>query len=293
VGRGKDLQIRDSSAGLARSVSPDVGAGSDLGAATFDRPGLLHDEHIPATFRTGASASSSLALAATGQQPSTELEPARQVRAPRPAAEVERIVQQTIASGVRQLAKPRRSNGRVVLRRIGWRATPDAVVITTAEQELQPRGEKRYAPSGPWQIEQRETYRNRSGKAEKRVGAVPVDDPPNAASSTGHEAPPGPGDGIQAEVANRFPEGAEALSFLPRAVRASVIGLIPTPTLFDGTVLEFSDTGSGQLSHHEVNVLRMTRSAAVVVRAKRLPGADTWDVSQAAYTFGEPEIEQV
>jgi hypothetical protein len=31
----------------------------------------------------------------------------------------------------------------------------------------------------------------------------------------------------------------------------------------------------------------------VVVRAKRLPGADSWDVSQAAYTFGEPEIERV
>lgn len=81
-------------------------------------------------------------------------------------------------------------------------------MITIAEQELRSRGKKRYAPSGPWLIEQRETCRHRSGKAEKRVGAMAAD-------------------------------------------------------------------------------------LAVVVRATRLPVSATWDVTQAAYRFGEPQIERV
>lgn len=131
----------------------------------------------------------------------------RNVIKPREAGPAGRLEQHTIASGARQLAKPRRNSGRVVLRRIGWRATPEAVVITIAEQELRSRGKKRYAPSGPWLIEQRETCRHRSGKAEKRVGAVAAD--------------------------------------------------------------------------------------RAVVRATRSPRSATWNVTQAAYRFGEPQIERV
>ena len=290
-----ELQVRKTSAGVSTSGTPEVGVGADLAEVSFDRPALLHDNDIPTAFRSGAATSSSLARAElTGpdgaSRPGGELVRAERRVPPRSEAAVAQLARESLASGVRQLAKPRKRGDRVVLRRIGWRATPDAVVITTAEQELTERAAKRYAPSGPWQIEHRVTYRHRDGRAEKRVGQVPMD---RATEDAGVQPAEAPTEGVQAQVSRQFPEGAEALSFLPKAVRASVIARVPLPTLFDGGLIAYCDSDTGAISRREVNVLRMTEETAVVVHAELPDGSTSWQVSQATYALTDPEIEQV
>lgn len=310
----RDLAVSDKSAGkgLARgggaghTPPPDPGQGSSIHAVEFGTPGLVYEHDIPKTFRKGAAkeaAATALALREKkGAGGALVLRDKDAKPTPvRSAQETAKIDSQTIASGARQLDKARRSGSRVVLRRVGWQATPTLIVITTAERELRKTDDNKYKPEGDWLVEYRKTYRNLSGAAEKRVGTVNMDEadrptvtaatpgdqqgtPPASSPATSPKADP--------EVA-QFPEGTFAMSFLPRAVRSSLRGHVPTPVVFDGTVLQFSDPGTGTVNRQEVNVIRMDEKKAIVVQAKRKPDGKHWEVSQATYTLGEPEIEQV
>lgn len=279
----------------AGAGAPDPGRGSSIHAVEFTTPGLTYDQDIPRTFRQGAAKeAASTALTIREKGSGTTLALAGKSVPVRSATEQAQIDAQAIASGARQLAKPRKSGGRVVQRRVGWQATPSLIVITTAERELQQVEPGKFKPQGEWQIEHRLTFQHTSGAADKRVGMVALDEAesPATAAASSSSAPPTVSGQPDSEQAS-FPEGVFAMSFLPRQVRSSLRGHVPSPEVFDGTVLQFADATTGAVDRQEVNVIRMDGSRAVVVQAKRKPGDGHWEVSQATYTLSEPKIEQV
>lgn len=289
----KDLAHRDRTAGggLTRSTGrPVSGPGADITAVTFAGRAITYAD-IPTVFRAGAAAAGTalVPVRTSGKTtPGSALVRPSKVSQPQSQKATEKVAKQVIASGARQIEKPRRSGGRVVQRRVGWQATPTVIIITTAERELREQPDKRYAPAGEWLVEHRMTYPCMSGPADKRVGRVPFDiggDSQSEPEPVGLlPSSPGP---------DAFPEGSAALAFLPSSVRASVLARVPNPTVFDGTVLQFSEEQSGKVHHQEVNVIRMDAATAVVVQARRDPDATVWEVSQAVYALGEPEVEQV
>lgn len=280
-----DLTLRTARAGGLSNpaAAPDVGGDSDITQAQFTAKGLIYDTDMPTRFRVGASNSTEVTIRRRGALTTA------QVRPPRAAAESARITKDTIASGVRQLDKPRRNNQRVLQRRIGWQATPSLIVVSVAERELEQTEPGKYRPvSAEWLMEHRSTYRNKDGKAQKRVGTVPFD----STTSTTETPSTDSQEQAQQSVREQFPEGADALSYLPRAVRASVISRVPSPTVFDGTVMQFSDPQTGQIQRLQVDVLRMSSTTATVVQATVAPGGQAWEVSQAVYALDVPEVEQ-
>lgn len=286
----KDLahSNRSGGTGLARggAVQPDPGQGQSISDVSFDAKGYTYDDDIPTAFRQGAAESTAVAIRAKEPKSSSELVPAGQAVPMRSDSELAKIAKQAIASGARQLDKPRKVADRIVQRRVGWRATPALIVISTAERELARGEDGKLRPSGDWLLEHRKTYQNADGAAKKRTGRVSVNEKPPAASggSNGSSASP-------AAPAERFSEGDFTLSFLPPSVRSSVLARVPIPTVFDGTVLQFADN-SGTVDRQEINLIRMDEKTAVVVQASRKPEGENWDVSQALYSLTEPEVEQ-
>lgn len=280
--------------GLARggAHTTETGQATSLSQLTFASAALDYTADLPRAFRSGVRASTEVALrsgkeARSGGELILASAATPTITAPRSDAASRRIEKATIASGVRQLDKPRKASGRVVQRRIGWQATPDLIIITTAERELEKTASGKYAPSGDWMIEDRRTYKEANGRAAKRTGNVSADDEAPAADAAAAGTP-----GFEATVAEKFPEGAQALGALPAAVRSSAIARVPSPRQFDGVILQYSDPGTQQPSSLEVNVLRMDAERAVVIQATRSITATVWEVAQATYKLAEPEIEQ-
>lgn len=288
---GRDVAISKGGGTVARPAFVDPGKGTDIGSLSFEGRALTYEEDMPTKFRSGAKAQAELVLRKQSKQTSTDLVRPGDVVAPKSDRQIKKIKKASIASGTRQLKKPRRTMGRIVQRRIGWSATPTQIMVTTAERELIKRDDGRLSPSGEWLIEHRKTFANTAGPAEKRVGKVKASAPaPHAPSGT--QASPTPA-GATSGAGDTFPEGEFALSLLPAQVRSSVIARVPTPTVFDGAVMLVSDGESGEESHKEVNVIRMDDKRAVVIQAKLKPSTDEWEVSQATYALAAPEIEQV
>lgn len=287
---GKDVAVSRGGGAVAKPAFVDPGKGTDIGEVSFGGRAFTYEEDMPTKFRSGAKAQTDLVLRKQAKQSGTDLALARDVVAPKSDRQVKKIEKASIASGVRQLEKPRRSMGRIVQRRVGWNATPTQIMVTTAERELTKREDGKLAPSSDWLIEHRKTFSNTSGAAEKRVGKVKVSAPPPGAPS-GSQTP----QATPASASNddAFPEGQFALSLLPAQVRSSAIARVPAPTVFDGAVMLVSDGNTGQETHKEVNVIRMDDKRAVVIQARLKPNADEWEVSQATYTLSAPEIEQV
>lgn len=281
--------------GITRGGTQSVEAGQATALSQLDFSGtaLEYATDIPRKFRTGVKAATEVALRSGAETRSGgELILASSARspivAPKTEAVTERVEKAAIASGVRQLAKPRKSNGRVVQRRVGWQATPDRIVITTAERELRKTGAGKLAPAGEWLIEDRRTYVETGGRATKRTGTVPQDtNPVPNGTDSGSGAT-----SVEASVAERFPEGAQALGTLPSAVRSSAIARVPAPRQFDGVIFQYSNASTGKPESLEVNVLRMDTERAVVIQATRPIKGTSWSVSQASYKLSAPEIEQ-
>lgn len=287
---GKDVAISKGGGAVAKPAFVDPGKGTDIGGVSFGGRALTYEEDMPTKFRTGAKAQTDLVLRKQSKQSATDLVLARDVIAPKSDRQIKKIEKSSIASGTRQLEKPRRSMGRIVQRRIGWNATPTQIMVTTAERELNKRDDGKLAPSSDWLIEHRKTFTNTDGPAEKRVGKVKESDPaPGAPASP--QTTPAPT--ASASGDDSFPEGQFALSLLPAQVRSSAIARVPAPTVFDGAVMLVSDGNTGEERHKEVNVIRMDDKRAVVIQAKLKPNSVEWEVSQATYTLSAPEIEQV
>lgn len=287
---GKDVAINKGRGAVAKPAFVDPGKGTDIGGVSFGGRALTYEEDMPTKFRSGAKAQTDLVLRKQSKQSTTDLVLARDVVAPKSDRQIKKIEKASIASGTRQLEKPRRSMGRIVQRRVGWNATPTQIMVTTAERELTKRDDGKLSPTGDWLIEHRKTFTNTTGAAEKRVGKVKVSAPaPDAPGGT--QTPSAPTATAPGE--DSFPEGQFALSLLPAQVRSSAIARVPIPTVFDGAVMLVSDAKSGEETHKEVNVIRMNDRRAVVIQAKLKPNADEWEVSQATYSLSDPEIEQV
>lgn len=290
---GKDVAVKRGGGTVARPAFVDPGKGTDIGGVSFGGRALTYTDDMPTSFRVGAKAQTEMVLSKESTA-SASLVLARDVVAPKSDRHLKKIEKASIASGMRQLEKPRRSLGRVIQRRVGWNATPTQIVVTTAERELTKRPDGRLAPSGEWLIEHRQTFTNTLGAALKRVGKVkssaPAPGAPNTATPPPAAHTPTPSASAGAET---FPEGDFALSLLPAQVRSSVMARIPVPTVFDGAVMLVSDGTTGEETHKEVNVIRMDDKSAVVVQAKLKPDTDEWEVSQATYSLSAPEIEQV
>jgi hypothetical protein len=271
----------------------DAGQATEISQLSFDESVLEHSKDMPAAFRSGARAATQVALAGGGvsRRSSGELisaEPSvAQIVSPRHESTTFRAERAEIASSVRQLDKPLRSNGRVVQRRTGWRATPDRIINTIAERELKKNSTGTYSPAGQWLIEIRRTFRDVNGKASKRTGSVPVDPEPSFPTESDGDAV----EGLERTVMEKFPDAARALGALPAAVRSSAIARVPSPVHFEGQLVQFSNENTGAAIGWKVTIFRMDAHRAVVITGTRDNGAATWSVAQAAYKITDPEIE--
>ncbi|MGC2942427.1 MULTISPECIES: hypothetical protein [unclassified Brevibacterium] len=281
--------------GIARKGNHTVDAGqaTEISELTFEGRVLEHSADMPKAFRPGAKASTQMALQKGNGQANVGGEVVRADAssitslAPQDEASVRRIERDEIASCVNQLDKPRNSSGRVVQRRIGWRATPDRIIITVAERELRKNPTGTYSPAGPWLIELRRTFKEVSGKAAKRTGSVTADS--NRVTSSGNDGEST--SGTERTVSEKFPDASRALGALPAAVRSSAIARVPAPSQFEGELLEYSDS-TGRSTSWKVTVLRMDSQRAVVVTGSKEANSNTWSVMQASYNLMEPELEQ-
>lgn len=282
--------------GVARngSHSFETGQATEISELTFGEATLEYSTDMPSAFRSGAKASTQMALdrghgqARSGGELVVASSNAPTIIDPHDESTSLRAERAEIASSVRQLEKARKSAGRVVQRRIGWRATPDRVIITIAERELGKNPNGTFSPVGPWLVEVRRTFKEASGKASKRTGVVPADSKQISNDSTGD----GNATRLEQTVMEKFPDGSRALGALPAAVRSSAIARVPSPERFEGQLLEFADGATGSPTSWKVTVLRMDVQRAVVISATREVTANAWAVSQAIYNLMEPEFEQ-
>lgn len=282
--------------GVARngSHSFETGQATEISELTFGEATLEYSTDMPSAFRSGAKASTQMALdrghgqARSGGELVVASSNAPTIIDPHDESTSLRAERAEIASSVRQLEKARKSAGRVVQRRIGWRATPDRVIITIAERELGKNPNGTFSPVGPWLVEVRRTFKEASGKASKRTGVVPADSKQISNDSTGD----GNATRLEQTVMEKFPDSSRALGALPAAVRSSAIARVPSPERFEGQLLEFADGATGSPTSWKVTVLRMDVQRAVVISATREVTANAWAVSQATYNLMEPEFEQ-
>lgn len=285
-----NLERRDPNSGAVGPTSGPTATGRESKLADFSfKPALTYEKDIPQHFRQGARADTQKAIASGKGSELVLAATVPKFAPPSTAAEANAVEASAIASGVRELPKLRRAAGRIVQRRIGWLATPDRIVLTTSEREMTQRGPGKYAPAGPWLIEDRRTFRMADGsKAAKRTGNVPVDTATRSQDTPGTTAPTGD---RETKIAANHPEGANSMGFLPAAVRQSMIGRVPNPTHFDGAILQWTDSATGEPATLQVNVLRMDKHRAVVIQAKRPWHGEVWEVSQADYQLADVQIE--
>lgn len=248
-----DLTRRSAHAGsLAHTADPGIGA--DITTVNFGPKSLAFDQ-LPQTFPAGKE------LDRPGE--------------PRDVTTRSASEQPPLTHITRQHPKPYRlRTGQVVQRRTGWAAYPDKIVSVTAERPLARTDTGSYRPTGDWTLVRRECD-HLPGKATRTTGSVPDD---SANPTPGTPAPNGGG-----TVPERFRDGADALMYLPTAVRRSVITHVPDPTGFDGKVIQYADDKS-----IEVTVVRRSARHAVVAIGILKPGSRAWDVTMLNYAFPGP-----
>lgn len=244
---------------LAHAADP--GAGADISTIDFTAK-ALHFNDLPATFPTG----NALVPAGPNQQ------------TPEPT-DTRRPGEELLAHVTRQHPKPfRLQDGTVVQRRTGWAVYPSRIVTVTAERPLTKTDTGAYRPIGNWNMVRRETA-TVEGRADRTVGNVPID-PADSTTSDGTPTQQHPTANTEA---TRFPEGANALTYLPAPVRRSLYARIPEPTMFDGKAVQYIDNGT-----YEVAVLRRSGRTAVVAIGELPPASPTWKVTMLTYTFTQP-----
>lgn len=185
--------------------------------------------------------------------------------------------------------KVRRSkkSGRHFLRRTGWQAQLQRILVVTSEREVAPSPDGRFRPQGPWAISSIDEYAI-EGTAKERTGDV-IDDSENMqfdSRSTGAAS-------TSADVPSSEAVYAEAhgqLQYLPHAVRKGLTDLVPSPTFFQCQAVRHSSP-EGDVSRHSVSALRMSEDTAVAIQASRQHGSRHWQVQQLQYRLAPRKNE--
>lgn len=177
-----------------------------------------------------------------------------------------------------------RVGGDVVQRRVALALHGDEVVKSIVERKLTRTdgSSNAYKPAGDWLVARRSTLK---AKATKSVGKAPIERA-SASASSAHPGASSSVDDPYADETSRWPEGAEAIAYLPASVRRSLYARIPMPEDFDGKIVEYVDT-----KIVEVVVVRSTSANAVAAIAHLAPGSDTWDVTMLTYSNGVTKHE--
>jgi len=175
----------------------------------------------------------------------------------------------------------RRSDGTYYRLRIGWVAYPQAVIVARLEQPLKRNTDGKLHTTGPYQLVSTQRY-EANGPATRRSGSVPADAPADRADVGG-----GGGGGGGATVPEddptlhrRFSQGFQTLAFLPSTIRRGVIARIQQASVFTGQALRY-DNGD----RHEVSLLGLYPSGAVVLAASTHRDTTTWQTNQYLYTW--------
>lgn len=275
----KDLAKRPTNAPAKSAGGVNPGRGHDVTSGEYGQPVVSFDD-LPTKFAPNSSDNTAANSApsnsgATGGKSVARRDSAggalqKPTGAPSPHA-AGTSSGPPIAQSARTLQKPRRSGGKVVERRVAWKATSRAIVYVTAEQELTRDAGGKFRRSGQWWLTRQQTFTPASAPVRK-PGRVPVD-----AASTGN---PTGGAGAGSNSANPDTYEAElALASLPAPVRASVLARVPTPSVSEGAVVKYD----GSVERYEVNLLRMDAVTAAVVTASRGASDSHWDVTYLVF----------
>lgn len=173
-----------------------------------------------------------------------------------------------------------RKTGLHYMRRTGWRAYSDHIVVVVSQRDLRAQPDGKFKPEGVWQTVGTTQHRG-EGPVKNRVGDV-VDDSVNPAMASTQWSDSAASNGTTLAESDRD------LSYLPRAVRQGVIQLIPAPTFFHCQAVQYSI--DGHPTHHQVSALRMSSTIAVVVLASRQRNASDWQVQQVQYTLAADPV---
>lgn len=246
---GSQLQPQRTRTSTSLGAVASAGRSADVAAIDFGTRALDFSD-IPPEFPTGSE------LVLAGQQHQGP------VQAPR---------SQPLAHITRQAPKPLRlRTGDVVQRRTSRALYPDRIVEAVAERPLtNTPGASTYRPDGSWHLAQRITH-ELPAKAKRTKGNVPADPPNPNTLAAGTPTP------TREEL--QFPEGADAIAYLPAQVRRHIYALIPTPTEFDGKVVQYEGD-----RHYEVVVFRADYRTGIAVTATRPEQSTSWDVTMLTY----------
>lgn len=177
-----------------------------------------------------------------------------------------------------------KKSGRHFLRRTGWQAQLQRILVVTSEREVAPSPDGRFRPQGPWAVTSIDEYAI-EGTAKERTGDV-IDDYENTqfdSRSTGATT------GRTGVPSGEAPYGDAhgQLQYLPHAVRKGLTDLVPSPTFFQCQAVRYSSQ-DGEVSRHSVSALRMSGDTAVAVQASRQHGSRHWEVQQLQYRLAQP-----
>lgn len=244
--------VRRPSSGALGSLAG-AGNGSDVSQLQFSQPALSIDD-LPSDFATGRSmvlGSSGGGGGGTGGGTQTQRE--------RPTSFV-----------AKTMPKPLRTEQGIVQRRIGWQVHPNKITKDVVDRPLRKAGNA-YTPAGAWALSRRTTWE--SG-AVTSAGNAPVDAvSTSSGSSASASADP------YASEAVRYPDGAEAMSYLPAAVRRSIYARVPDPLDFDGKIVQYAETRA-----LEVVVIRCGATTSIAVTATLEEDSKHWKTSMTVFT---------
>ncbi|TRW46424.1 hypothetical protein [Georgenia yuyongxinii] len=167
---------------------------------------------------------------------------------------------------------------------IAWRAYRNRLVVVRSVRPLVMQPDGRLRPSRSWRVHEERTHRP-VGPVKRTRGVVkaglPAADDDDTGTGTGTATIP---------AAHRT--GAETASYLPEAVRVGAALAIPDPAIWTGRITQW-DNGRGLVSRQEIANLRLSAERALVIRATRGDGRESytpvqiaahpWEVTQLAY----------
>lgn len=164
-----------------------------------------------------------------------------------------------VAEAVEPDPRLRLEGGRKLQYATAWRAYEDAVVLAEVARPVRLGADPDQSQPGPWEHVGVRLWKV-AGPPRRQKGVVDVADELRAGARQAGGlltiAPTGQG------------RGAEAWSYLPKAVRAAGERIVPTPTVWLGQLTQRSDENQFPL-RQDICALRMSAERAVVIVASR------------------------